>query len=131
MIYLDSAAVVKLVHAEAGSRALRDWLGDRSSLGWVSSVLVEVETVRALARYAPAAIGRLPLIFDLMLLVGISPEVRALAQRVMPSAVRTLDAIHLATAVRISDQLTSFVTYDRRLAGAATAAGLTVDSPAG
>ncbi len=131
MIYLDSAAVVKLVHAEAGSQALRDWLGDRSSLGWVSSVLVEVETVRALARYAPAAIGRLPLIFDLMLLVGISPEVRALAQRVMPSAVRTLDAIHLATAVRISDQLTSFVTYDRRLAGAATAAGLTVDSPAG
>jgi predicted nucleic acid-binding protein len=130
VIYLDSAAVVKLVHAEAESQALRDWLGDRSSVGWVSSVLVEVETVRALARYAPAAIGRLPLIFDLMLLVEISPEVRVLAQRVMPSAVRTLDAIHLATALRISDQLTSFVTYDRRLAGAATAAGLTVDSPA-
>ena len=130
MIYLDSAALVKLVHAEAGSQALRDWLGDRSSLGWVSSVLVEVETVRALARRAPEAVGRLPLIFDLMVLVEISPEVRALAQRVMPPAVRTLDAIHLATALRMSDQLTSLVTYDRRLAGAATAAGLTVGSPA-
>ena len=65
-----------------------------------------------------------------MLLVEISPEVRALAQRVVPPAVRTLEAIHLATALRISDQLSSFVTYDRRLAGAATAAGLTVDSPA-
>jgi uncharacterized protein len=130
VIYLDSAAVVKLVHAEAESQALRDWLGDRASLGWVSSVLVEVETVRALARRAPAAIGRLPLIFDLMLLIEISPGVRALAQRVMPPAVPSLEAIHLATALRMSDQLTSFVTYDRRLAGAATAAGLTVDSPA-
>ena len=130
MIYLDSAAVVKLVHAEAQSQALRDWLGDRSSLGWVSSVLVEVETVRALARHAPEAVGRLPLILDLMVLVEISPEVRALAQRITPPAVHTLDAIHLATALRMSDQLTSLVTYDRRLADAATAAGLTVGSPA-
>lgn len=130
MIYLDSAALVKLVHAEAGSQALRDWLGDHSSLGWISSVLVEVETVRALARHAPEAVGRLPLILDLMVLVEISPEVRALAQRITPPAVRTLDAIHLATALRMSDQLTSLVTYDRRLADAATAAGLTVDSPA-
>jgi hypothetical protein len=130
VIYLDSAAVVKLVHAEAQSQALRDWLGDHSSLGWVSSVLVEVETVRALARHAPEAVSRLPLILDLMLLVEISSEVRALAQTVMPPAVRTVDAIHLATALRVSDQLTSLVTYDRRLADAAIAAGLTVDGPA-
>jgi uncharacterized protein len=95
VIYLDSAAVVKLVHAEAESQALRDWLGDRSSLGWVSSVLVEVETVRALARRASEAAGRLPLIPDLMVLVEIGPEVRALAQRVMPPAVRPLDAAAL------------------------------------
>jgi uncharacterized protein len=130
VIYLDSAAVVKLVHAEARSQALRNWLGYRSSLGWTSSVLAEVETVRALARHAPEAIGRLPSVLDLMALVEISPEVRALAQAVTPPAVRTLDAIHLATALRMSDQLTSFVTYDRRLADAAVAAGLTVDSPA-
>jgi uncharacterized protein len=130
MIYLDSAAVVKLVHAEAASQALRGWLGDHSSLGWVSSVLVEVETVRALARHAPAAVSRLPPILDLMVLVEISSEVRALAQTVAPPAVRTLDAIHLATALRLGDQLTSLVTYDRRLADAAMAAGLTVDMPA-
>ncbi len=130
MIYLDSAAVVKLVHAEAESQALRDWLGHRSSLGWTSSVLIEVETVRALARHAPDAISRLPPILDLMDLVEISPPVRALAQTVTPPAVRTLDAIHLATALRMGHQLTSFVTYDRRLADAASAAGLTVDSPA-
>jgi predicted nucleic acid-binding protein len=127
VIYLDSAAVVKLVHAEAESQALRGWLADRSSLGWVSSVLVEVETVRALARHAPAAVSRLPPVLDLMVLVEISSEVRALAQTVTPPAVRTLDAIHLATALRLGDQLTSLVTYDRRLADAAMAAGLTVD----
>ena len=130
MIYLDSAAVVKLVHAEAESQALRDWLSFRSSLDWTSSALIEVETVRALARHAPEAIGRLPPILDLIVLVEISPQVRALAQQVTPPAVRTLDAIHLATALRMSDELTSFVTYDRRLADAATAAGLLVDSPA-
>lgn len=59
MIYLDSAAVVKLVHAEAESQALRDWLGQRSDDGWVSSVLAEVETFRAVARHAPGAVGRL------------------------------------------------------------------------
>ena len=65
-----------------------------------------------------------------MVLVEISSEVRALAQTVTPPAVRTLDAIHLATALRLGDQLTSLVTYDRRLADAAMAAGLTVDRPA-
>ena len=130
MIYLDSAAVVKLVHAEAESQALRDWLGQRSSAGWVSSVLTEVETVRALARHAPGAISRLPPILDLMSLVEMDSGVRTLAQAVPPPAVRSLDAIHLATALRMGDQLTSFVTYDRRLAATAVAAGLTVDMPA-
>lgn len=60
MIYLDSAAaVVKLVHAEAESQALRDWLDERADTGWTSSTLVEIETFRALARYAPDAVTRL------------------------------------------------------------------------
>ncbi len=71
-----------------------------------------------------------PRILDLMALAEISPEVRALAQAVTLPAVRTLDAIHLATALGMNDQLASFVTHDRRLADAAIAAGLTVDSPA-
>src|ERR1700728_643886 len=60
MIYLDSAAVVKLAHAEAESPALRNWLDERAETGWVSSVLAEIESFRALARYAPGAVSRLP-----------------------------------------------------------------------
>jgi uncharacterized protein len=129
MIYLDSAAVVKLVHAEAESQALRDWLTERADAGWVSSVLVEVESFRALARHAPEAVTRLPPVLDLIDMVDLDPGIRALAQTITPATVRSLDAIHLATALRIRGQLTSFVTYDKRLADAAAVAGLTVDAP--
>ncbi|MGP3937407.1 type II toxin-antitoxin system VapC family toxin [Nonomuraea sp. KM88] len=130
MIYLDSAAVVKLVHAEAESQALRDWLDERVETGWTSSVLVEIESSRALARYAPEAVARLHMVLDLIELVELDADIRILAQTVEPVTVRSLDAVHLATALRIRSQLTSFVTYDKRLADAAQTAGLTIDMPA-
>jgi predicted nucleic acid-binding protein len=130
MIYLDSAAVVKLVHAEQESDVLRDWLTERADTGWVSSVLLEVESFRALARHSPGAIARLHSVLDLVELVELDSGIRILAQTIAPATVRSLDAIHLATALRIRGQLTSFVTYDKRLADAAAAAGLTVDAPA-
>jgi len=130
MIYLDSAAVVKLVHAETESAALRDWLAERADTGWVSSVLVEVESFRALARHAPQAISLLHHVLDLIDMVDLAPPTRILAQAVSPPSVRSLDAIHLATALRLGAQLTSFVTYDKRLADAAMAAGLPVEMPA-
>jgi hypothetical protein len=64
MIYLDSAAVVKLAHAEPEPPALRAWLDERAETGWVSSVLAEIESFRALASYAPAAVSRLPAVLD-------------------------------------------------------------------
>jgi uncharacterized protein len=130
MIYLDSAAVVKLVHAEAESQALRDWLDERADTGWTSSTLLEIETFRAMARYAPDAVTRLHPVLDLIDLVELDPSIRILAQTIRPVTVRSLDAIHLATALRIREQLTSFITYDKRLAQAAGHAGLAVDMPA-
>jgi uncharacterized protein len=130
MIYLDSAAIVKLAHAEPESQALRDWLAERSDTGWVSSVLAEVESFRALARHAPQAIIRLHPVLDLIDLMDLDTATRTLAQTISPASVRSLDAIHLATALRIRGKLVSFVTYDKRLADAATIAGLTVDAPA-
>lgn len=130
MIYLDSAAVVKLVHAESESQALREWLDERAETGWVSSVLAEVESFRALARYAPQAAVRLHLVLDLIELIDLDPGIRTLAQTVRPATVRILDAVHLATALSIGGRLTSFVTYDKRLADAARDAGLIVDAPA-
>lgn len=129
MIYLDSAAVVKLVHAEAESQALRDWLDERADTGWISSALVEIESFRALVRHAPDAVTRLHPVLDLIELSDLDPNVRILAQTIRPATVRSLDAIHLATALQLRAQLTSFITYDKRLADAARIAGLTVDMP--
>lgn len=129
MIYLDSAAVVKLVHAEPESPALRAWLDERADTGWTSSVLVEVESFRALARYAPEAITRLHPVLDQIDLIDMSARVRILAQTVSPVTVRSLDAIHLGAALSIRRSLTSFVTYDKRLLDAAIGAGLPADSP--
>jgi uncharacterized protein len=130
MIYLDSAAVVKLVHAEPESQALRDWLDERAETAWVSSVLVEIESFRALARHAPQAVVRLHPVLDQIDLIDFGPRMRILAQTVQPVTVRSLDAIHLGTALAIRPDLTSFVTYDKRLLDAAAASGLRVDSPA-
>jgi len=107
----------------------RDWLDQHAEMGWVSSVLVEVECFRALARHAPEAVARLHPVLDLIDLVDLDPGIRILAQAISPATVRSLDAIHLATALHIRAQLTAFVTYDQRLADAATFAGLTVDMP--
>jgi uncharacterized protein len=130
MLYLDSAAIVKLVHSEPESESLRAWLAERAETGWVSSVLAEVESFRALARHSPEAVSRLPPVLDLIEMVEIDQAIRIAAQTVAPAAVRSLDAIHLATALRLGEQLTSFVTYDMRLADAAQGAGLRVDMPA-
>jgi predicted nucleic acid-binding protein len=130
MIYLDSAAVVKLAHAETGSAALRRWLDDRAETGWISSVLTEIESFRALARYAPGAASRLPAVLDQIDLIDLNPRIRILARAAQPVTVRSLDAIHLGTALHSRPGLTSFVTYGQRLLDAAQAAGLPVDSPA-
>ena len=129
MIYLDSAAIVKLAHAEPESPALRSWLDKRAETGWISSVLAEIESFRALARYAPEAVSRLPAVLDLIDLIDLDQRIRILARTVQPVTVRSLDAIHLGTALQYRPGLTSFVTYDKRLLDAARAAGLPVDSP--
>jgi uncharacterized protein len=121
---------VKLVHAEHQSPALRAWLDERAETGWVSSVLTEIEPFRALARYAPDSLSRLPAVPDLIDLIDLDPPIRILAQTAHPITVRSLDAIHLGTAQHIGQALTSFVTYDTRLLDAARAAGLPTDAPA-
>jgi hypothetical protein len=138
VIYLDSAAAVKLVHAEADTAALRDFLDKRATVEWVSSSLVGIETYRALVRAngpgdMPAMINQFHALLDLIVRIEIDSGIRILAQTVTPPTVRSLDAIHLATGLRLHDQdkLTSFVTYDKRLAEAASAAGLDVDMPTG
>ena len=83
-----------------------------------------------LGAHASEAASRLPAVLDQINLIGLDPPVRSLAQTVRPATVRSLDAIHLGTALYTRPGLTSFITYDKRLLDAALAAGLPAEAPA-
>jgi predicted nucleic acid-binding protein len=130
-IYLDTSAVAKLFVAEKETPDLRQWLANRSEAPLlVSSALLGVELVRLLGLVNPAMIGAAEsfLAADIDI-VEITPPVLGDATRVPPPQLRTLDAIHLATALDLGDSLDVMLTYDKLLGDAARAAGLAVCSP--
>lgn len=129
MIYLDSAAVVKLVRNEPSTAALISWLNNRTGVPLVSSVLVEVEVPRALRRSAPAALPAVPAALARLYRLEVDATVRAAAASFLDPNLRSLDAIHLATALQLGRGLDAFVTYDGRLHAFAQRAGLPAASP--
>lgn len=132
MIYLDSNALVKLIREEDETEELITWLNAQSDGELVSSVLVEVEVPRALRRSQPEVLGFVAAKLSQVSRVGIDAPVRATAGAYVDPLLRSLDAIHLATAenlVASGKKLSAFVTYDKRLAAVASDAGLTVAAP--
>jgi predicted nucleic acid-binding protein len=129
-LYLDSSAIVKLVVAEDESRALFEFMGryrDR-----ISSALARVEVHRALrrARATTGEMRRAERVLARIALLRIDDPILAVASRLSPSDLRSLDAIHVATALSVGDAVAGMVTYDERLARAATAARVQVYAPA-
>jgi uncharacterized protein len=133
VIYLDTAALVKLVRIEAESAALVTWLNAHASEPVVASALVEVEVPRALRRSQPGVLGSVAAVLARLHRVEINAAVRATAGAYVDPTLRSLDAIHLATAellIAAGKTLTAFVTYDKRLAQTVGNAGLPVVAPA-
>jgi hypothetical protein len=132
VIYLDSNAIVKLVAPEIESAALQQWLGERSPVGLFTSKLAEVEVPRALRRSQPGVLGSVAVVLRYVDRVEINDVVQATAAAYVDPNLRSLDAIHLATAQAIEmagKTVTEFVTYDKRLAAAAVDVGLNVVAP--
>jgi predicted nucleic acid-binding protein len=133
VIYLDSAAVVKLVRQEEHSADLVAWLNGHGDVPLVSSALVEVEVPRALRRSAPQALVGVPAAVGRLFRLEIDATIRATAAAFTEPTLRSLDAIHLATAHVLTNEagsaLTAFVTYDQRLLASARLAGLPTASP--
>jgi predicted nucleic acid-binding protein len=131
VIYLDSCALVKLVSPAPETAALERYLRERAGEHHVASALARTEVRRALYRIGATARQRATAdkLLDAVITIAITDALLDAAGQLTEPSLRSLDAIHLATALHLGTGLREFVTYDRRLLAAARHAGLATAAP--
>jgi uncharacterized protein len=125
--YLDTSGFIKLVRSEPESVPLREEIASSDAL--VSSALLLVEGRRAAARYGALALVRAHSALATITLLPLDDAVLERAAGLRSPELRSLDALHLATALELAANLDRFYCYDRRLADAAAMLGIEVRSP--
>ena len=129
LYYADTSAVIKLLVEESHSKAFAAFYDAHADAEWVSSALLRIEVTRAVTRALPTL---LPDARDLLLafsFVAIDDDIVEGAMNEPDRGLRSRDAIHLATARILGEDLDAIVSYDDRLLKAATDAGLETASP--
>jgi len=126
--YLDSSAIVKLAIEEPQSAALRRYVRRRRPL--MSSALARAEVVRALLLEGEVGVERGKAVLDRIDMVRVNDRVLNVAGSLLPAELRSLDAIHLATAQLLGRDLGQVITYDDRMVDAARQLGIKTASPA-
>ena len=124
---MDSSAIVKLILHEPERDALRHEL-ERWD-GFVSSALLEVESLRAAARVGRQYVEVAHTAIRAVSLIPVDDAVLEAAALLRPATLRTLDAVHIATALSLGGDLGVVFAYDQRLLDAASAHGLSVGHP--
>jgi len=127
LVYMDASAFVKLVLAEPETRAVAASLEGVERL--IASEILEVEVLRA-TRRGGGDVGAARAQLAVVRLLPLSDRTRARASELTPVSIRSLDAIHIATALELGERLASLFTYDERMSVAAREAGLEVRAPA-
>lgn len=125
--YLDSSAIVKLAIDEPQSSALRSYLRRRGPL--VSSTLARTEVLRALLEEGDVGMARGRDVLSRLDLIRVNDRVLSAAGTLLPGDVRSLDAIHLATALQLGGDVRQIVTYDARMTHVALRLGLRTAAP--
>jgi predicted nucleic acid-binding protein len=125
--YLDSSAIVKLAVAEPESVALRRYLRRRQPI--VSSALARTEVLRALLLEGEAGVARGRAVLARLDLIRVNDDILNAAGVLLPPQIRSLDAVHLATAHRLGADLAQLVTYDARMVETARLLHLKTASP--
>jgi predicted nucleic acid-binding protein len=126
--YLDTSAVVKLVAAETETVALTAWIASEQN-EFVSCDLLRTELFRTVRRSSHDSVTRARNVVDSITILAVPSTTFERAGELTPPTLRSLDAIHLAAALELGDDLDGLVTYDDRLAAAAASYGITVISP--
>lgn len=127
VLYLDSSALVKLVVQEFESQALEEFL--RSRPVPASSAMARVEVVRAVRPHGRAVVTGAHLLLDGLRLLRLDDELLDAAAEINGTGIRSLDAIHLASARALGSALAVLVTYDRRMAAGAHQLGMPTIAP--
>jgi uncharacterized protein len=126
--YLDASAIVKLVIAEPESSALRKFLRRRRTL--ISSALSRTEVIRAVLGQGEPGIVRARSVLSRLDVVRVNDRVLEAAGELLPAELRSLDAVHLATARLLGSDLGYVVAYDDRMLHAARLLDLATAAPA-
>ena len=126
-VYLDSSAIVKLAAREPQSMALRRYLRRRRPL--VSSALAGTEVLRALLPAGAEAVARGRIVLQRLDLIRVNDRILTAAGELHPPDLRSLDAIHLATALELGPDVTVVVTYDERMTTTAKQLGIRTAHP--
>ncbi len=129
MIYLDTSALLKLLYREDETTALLAWLHERGDEPLLTSVVGRLEVFRSVRRLGETDAERVGDLLDGLDLVEMSPRVLLRAETIGEGHLRTLDAIHLASASEVAADLSALVCYDRRLFATGTASGLPMVAP--
>lgn len=129
IIYCDSSALVKLVIDEPESAELEAWLGSQPEPMLVSSVLARTEVVRAVARTDPDAAHRAVNLLAAVSVVVLDASLADDAARLDPADLRSLDALHVAAALRLGPALGVMVSYDELILDVAREHGVSVAHP--
>jgi predicted nucleic acid-binding protein len=130
VIYFDTSALVKLVFDETESAALAEWLTVRVDIPKGSSNLSTIELLRTCRRVDEDAVEGAKLLLGGIDFLPMDRAIVEEAATLVPTELRSLDAIHLASALSVKANLTALVAYDVRLCSAAAEAGIEVVSPA-
>ena len=127
-VYIDTSAFVKLISLEPETDALLQWLSEhRPTL--FSSELLRTEAIRAVRRFDPAALLTAKELLLTVNLLAMPSSTFARAAELDPRILRSLDALHLASALDLGDDLDALITYDDRLAEACALHGVAVVAP--
>jgi predicted nucleic acid-binding protein len=129
LYYADTSAVIKLLVEETYSKVFAAFYDSHADAEWVSSALLRIELTRAVARAMPALLPDARDLLTAFSYVAIDDDIVEAAIGEPDRSLRSLDAIHLATARIFGPDLDALVTYDNRLATAASDAGLMIVAP--
>lgn len=121
--------MVKIIVREAESDALAQWLNNRLDETLLTSVIGHVELLRAASRLGNAVTARARSFLSAVDVVSLTPTIVELAETIGPSTLRTLDALHLATAYTLRPAVSTLCVYDQRLAASAGELSIPVAAP--